>query len=122
MPRTRRQLAASIALPVYWAVLFAATHYPRVPMPQDIPHGDKLIHFGAFGMLAFLFWQFARARGPIGDRFVWLAGAILIPYAALDEWLQQFVGRFTDLRDFIANAAGIVVVLGALEAHRRWRS
>ena len=36
------------------------------------------------------------------------------------SWLV--VGRFTDLRDFIANAAGIVVVLGALEAHRRWRT
>jgi VanZ family protein len=120
--RTRWQLAALIALPVYWALLFTATHYPRVPMPHDIPHSDKVIHFTAFGLLAFLFWQFQKARGPIGARFVWFAAAILIPYAALDEWLQQFVGRFTDLMDFVANTAGIVVTLGALEAHRRWRS
>jgi VanZ family protein len=117
--RSVRATAALIALPAYWVLLFAATHYPRVRIPGEIPHGDKLIHFAAFGLLALLFWQFGKARGPLGPRFVWIAAAILIPYAGLDEWLQQFVGRFTDLMDFIANTAGIVAVLAVLEAHRR---
>lgn len=103
-----------IALAVYWILLFVATHHPRVVIPGEIPHSDKLVHFGAFGTLALLFWFATRARW-------WVAAAILIPYAALDEWLQQFVGRFTDLMDFIANTIGIVVVLGVLETHRRWR-
>jgi VanZ family protein len=112
---------ALVALPVYWVLLFIATHYPRVRIPGEIPHSDKIVHFGAFGLLALLFWLFGRARGAIGDRFVWIAAAVLIPYAAFDEWLQQYVGRFTDLMDFIANTIGIVVVLGALELHRRVR-
>ncbi|MBA3454936.1 MAG: VanZ family protein [Deltaproteobacteria bacterium] len=114
--------AALIALPVYWIALFIATHYPRVAIPGEIPHSDKLIHFSAFGLLAFLFWRFEQARRAIGSRFVWAGGLALIAYAALDEYLQQFVGRFTDLNDFIANAAGIVVVLTILELIRRRRS
>lgn len=107
-----------IALPVYWVALFTATHYPRVRIPNEIPHSDKLVHFGAFGLLAFLFW---RAFAPVPHRFVTWAAPLLIGYAGLDEWLQQFFGRFTDLNDFIANTAGIVVVLGGLEALRRRR-
>ena len=103
-----------IGLAVYWILLFVPTHYPRVVIPGELPHSDKIVHFGAFGTLALLFWFAIRPRW-------WVAAAILIPYAALDEWLQQFVGRFTDLMDFIANTVGIVVVLGVLETHRRWR-
>lgn len=113
--------AALVALPVYWVTLFIATHYPRVAIPGQIPHSDKLIHFAAFGLLALLRWWFERARRPLSDRFVWTSGAVLVAYAALDEYLQQFVGRFTDPADFVANACGIVVVLTVLELHRRRR-
>jgi len=115
VPVPRRQRAWQIALVGYWILLFIATHYPRVVIPGEIPHSDKIVHFGAFGTLAFLFWFAIRPR-------VWVAAAILIPYAGLDEWLQQFVGRFTDLMDFFANTLGIVVVLVALEIHRRFRA
>jgi VanZ family protein len=108
-----------VALPVYWALLFTATHYPRVRIPGEIPHSDKLVHFTAFGLLAFLFW---RALDPKTSRFVVWAGPLLIGYAGLDEWLQQFVGRFTDFNDFIANGTGIACVLGVLELRRRRRS
>ncbi|HWO25725.1 MAG TPA: VanZ family protein [Kofleriaceae bacterium] len=120
--RTRWQHAAQIALPVYWLLLFVATHYPRVQIPGEIPHSDKLVHFMAFGVLALLYWQFARVRRGVGPRLVWSSAAVLLAYAALDEYLQQFVGRFTDVLDFVADAAGIVAVLAILELHRRWRA
>lgn len=122
MVRSRWDQAALIALPVYWIALFIATHYPTVRIPDQVPGTDKLVHFTAFGILAFLRWRFERARRPISARFVWTAGLVLLVYAAFDEYLQQFVGRFTDPLDFVANATGIVVVLTALELHRRWRS
>ncbi len=115
MTESGRRRAFVAALVVYWILLFIATHYPRVRIPGELPHSDKLVHFAAFGLLALVFWFAMRPR-------VWVAAAILIPYAGLDEWLQQYVGRFTDLMDFIANTAGIVAVLAALELHRRWRA
>jgi VanZ family protein len=111
--------SARIALPIYWVLLFVATHYPRVRIPGEIPQSDKVVHFAAFGVLAFLYWHFARARGAA---FVWTSAAILIAYAALDEYLQQFFDRHTDLMDFVANTLGVVAVLGALELHRRRRA
>jgi len=111
-----------IALPAYWIALLAATHYPRVPIPGELPNSDKAIHFVAFGSLAFLFWRFLAARTRhLTAASVWIAAAVLIPYAALDEYTQQFVGRYTDLADWAANLAGIVCVLTALEARRRWQ-
>lgn len=121
MTRTAWERAALFALPAYWIALFIATHYPRVTIPEQVPGNDKLVHFTAFGLLAFLRWRFELARRPITARFVWTSGVVLIAYAAVDEYLQQFVGRFTDPLDFLANAVGIVTVLTALELHRRWR-
>ncbi len=118
--RSRWDRAALIALPAYWIALFVATHYPQVRIPDQVPGNDKLVHFTAFGLLAALYWRFARARRPISDRFVWISSVVLIAYAAFDEYVQQFVGRFTDPLDFVANASGIVTVLAILELHRRW--
>ena len=116
----KRRLAL-VALPVYWVALFIATHYPRVRLPDEIPHSDKIAHFSAFGLLALLFWSFMRARREIGPRFFWVSTPVLVAYAALDEWLQQFVGRFTDLNDFFANTAGIVTVSIAIAVVSRAR-
>ena len=103
--------AALIALPVYWVALFVATHYPRVRIPGEIPHSDKLIHFAAFGLLALLYWRFMKARKrTVG----WVGAAILVAYAGLDEYLQQFFGRYTDVMDFVANTVGVVTVLGVI--------
>jgi VanZ family protein len=110
-----------IALPVYWIALFAATHYPRVRIPGEIPGSDKAVHFVAFGLLAFLGWRFLAARTrPLTAASVWIAAAVLIAYATLDEYTQQFVGRYTDLADWLADLAGIICVLAALELRRRW--
>ena len=110
--------AALIALPTYWVALFVATHYPRVRIPGEVPHSDKLLHFTAFGLLALLYWRFMKARGrAVG----WIGAAILVAYAGLDEYLQQFFGRYTDAMDFLANAAGVVTVLGVIALLSRLR-
>ncbi len=110
---------ALVALPVYWVALFIATHYPRVRLPDEIPQSDKIAHFSAFGLLTLLFWAFTRVRHQIGPRFVWVSAPGLVAYAAFDELLQQFVGRYTDVDDFLANASGIATVSIILELLRR---
>jgi VanZ family protein len=81
---------------------------------------DKLAHFVAFGVLAFLFWRFAESfERKLSARFVWLALIGLGLYAGADEYLQQFVNRHTSWTDWFANLAGLVAVLVALEWRRR---
>jgi VanZ family protein len=120
--RTRSDRAFLVALPAYWVLLFAATHYPRVRIPGEIPQSDKIVHFSAFGLLAFLVWRFEAALRPLGDRFVWVIGPVLMAYAALDEYTQQFFGRYTDVADLAANTAGIACALVVLEVLRRRRA
>ncbi|MDX2086514.1 MAG: VanZ family protein [Kofleriaceae bacterium] len=108
-----------VALPAYVIALFTATHLPRVTIPGDIPQSDKLVHFGAFGVLAFLWWQFLTALGRTSTRALVASTGGLLAYAALDEYLQQFVGRHTDVMDFLADGAGILVVLGFYALTRR---
>jgi VanZ family protein len=108
------------ALPAYWVFLFCATHFPRLELPGRVPQSDKLLHFVAYGLLAFLYWRFAEARHrPLSGRFVWSALAVLVLYAALDEWLQGFIGRSAALTDWLADVLGAVLVLAVLEWRRR---
>jgi VanZ family protein len=109
-----------MALPAYWISLFALTHFPKLEFNAPISAPDKYAHIGAFGLLAFLFWRFVETiRRPLSGRFVWFAAIWLIGYAAFDEYLQQFVGRTTDLGDWLCDAAGMAVVLAVLEWRRR---
>jgi len=109
-------------LPAYWVFLFCVTHFPELQLDVPIRAPDKVAHVGAFGLLAFLFWRFAQTVWyPLSDRFVLAAAGSLLAYAALDEYLQQFVGRSPDLVDWLYDVAGIIVVLGVLEWQRRQR-
>lgn len=108
-------------LPAYWAFLFCATHLPRPELV--VVKGDKRAHVIVFGTLAFLFWKFAESyTRPLSRRFVWVALVAVGLYAALDEYLQQFVNRTTCWEDLLANWLGIVLMLAILETHRRFRA
>lgn len=106
--------------PAYWVFLFLSTHLPNLRL--DIPlSSDKRAHVIAFGILAFLFWRFVETfRRPVPSATVYYAAVVLVVYAGLDEYLQQFVGRGTDWMDWLADLLGLGVVLVLLEARRRW--
>jgi VanZ family protein len=110
------------ALPAYWIFLFCATHFPKAKLPGRIPKEDKLVHFVAFGLLAFLLWRCAESFGrKLSGRFVWMAFGGLGIYAAADEYLQGLPGinRSVSLLDWLADLAGIAAVLIAFEVRRR---
>jgi VanZ family protein len=108
------------ALPAYWVFLFLVLHFPKLKIPDPLPTNDRVLHASAFAILAFLFWRFGEAiQRPVSAGFVWLAAAALVPYALVDEYLQQFVGRTTDWRDALANVTGLAVALVLLEWRRR---
>lgn len=108
------------ALPTYWMLLFALTHLPRLEFDVGVADSDKYAHALAFAGLAFLYWRaVATAYPPRSVRFAVAAGLVLLVYAGVDEWLQQFTGRSVDVRDWLYGAGGIVAALVALELLRR---
>ncbi len=108
------------ALPTYWMLLFALTHLPRLEFDVGIAESDKYAHALAFAGLAFLYWRALATAYPVRSvRFALAAAAVLLGYAAVDEWLQRFTGRSVELRDWLYGAAGIVTTLTGLELARR---
>lgn len=107
-------------LPAYWIFLFCMTHFPRVNLGNVPSNFDKVMHIGAFGVLAAAYWKFFESFvRPVPAGFALRAAPVLIAYAALDEYLQQFVGRGTDVLDWLANSVGVVLGLGVCEWRRR---
>lgn len=93
----------------YWLVLFLATHV-RVPpgAPTGFENSDKVLHFGAYFVLARLGTSAISARGRLS--VVTLIGwaAVYLLYGAVDEWLQQYTGREASVADWLADAAGVM--------------
>jgi len=113
----------------YWAVLFVVMH---VPVPERIVPtlhvSDKVIHFLAYLVLTIVggiavcvrgrrdgVGQGSSGAGAAGSagravacrRLLALWAGVYVAYAAVDEWLQQFVNRTTSLTDWYADVAGV---------------
>jgi VanZ family protein len=109
------------------AVIFVATSIPNL---QELPGGlsDTSYHAAGYAVLGALFVRgFAAARWEgVSPAAVLLAVACAAAYAAFDEWHQRFVpGRFPDVRDFAADAAGAAAAaigVWACGIIRRFRS
>src|SRR5688500_14038774 len=71
---------------------------------------DQLVHSVIFLILYVLIILPMRSRSILTLRLHVIAGGISLAYAALTEILQAyvFINRSGDLRDFLADAAGIV--------------
>ena len=102
------------------ALLFAFSAQPRLGI--DLEHGsDKLAHFLAYAVLGALLAHATTRTGwpPAAAR------ALGIAYGASDEVHQFFVpGRSSDVRDWLADAAGVIVAVALYHWWRRraWRT
>lgn len=99
----------------FWLTIFALTHTPVPRGIKVVRFTDKIFHFVVFAALTWLGARWRRlSKGAVGriELLVW-AGIYLI-YAALDEWLQTFVRRGASLYDWIADAAGVLVMTAYL--------
>jgi VanZ family protein len=81
--------------------------------------GRKLIHFGEYALLSFLWWRLLRTSMP--DRRAALAALLVSSlYAATDEVHQSFVdGRHGTPVDWAIDTAGAVAAAFAVTARRR---
>jgi VanZ family protein len=93
----------------YWGALFVATHIPLPPLPATGVGSDKVAHLAAFAGLGFLTALWLSLAGRLTIARTLLLLVVLSVYGAVDEWLQQFVGRFTDFDDWVANVSGAVI-------------
>ena len=90
---------------------------PGVSLPKfDLFATDKLGHLAAYGILSWLLlWGYTRAKGRRPD---WKTGLILFVLSAGYGVLMEFVqgsfipGRFFEVDDMIANAAGAAIASG----------
>lgn len=103
-------------------MILGVTSLPASQLPDTsrLPDADKLVHFGLYGVLAFLSVRAARLNGnrPSAAHMI----ATVAVFAALDEWHQRFVpGRTMDLRDWGADVLGALVgwlVFDVVRKHR----
>src|SRR5262245_50564048 len=110
-PPRRRKLMTR-ALVIYWAILFAGTHVPKLPW-DTLPPGegffflsDKWQHYLGYTILAVLLagWWSTRNRLTLASAALLLT--VIVAYGYFDEFTQPFFGRDYDLLDWRADAIG----------------
>lgn len=81
--------------------------------------GRKLIHFGEYALLCFLWWRLLRTAMP-DSRAALVAFLISSLYAATDELHQSFVdGRHGTPVDWVIDIAGAAAAAFVVTAKRR---
>jgi hypothetical protein len=120
----RRHILTIIAMVTYWVLIFTLTHIPMsVPnLIFRLQASDKMLHFTAYMLLVFLIWFAINPNAKVNWKkaSVWIILFVVIWYGVIDEWLQGYVGRTPDVRDFLADLSGTVTSLILLSIFSFW--
>jgi VanZ family protein len=108
-----RQKLTVILLLVYWPGVFILAHIPIPQLVYKAGVSDKSLHFIAYLILTFLLWFAISPNRKVNWRKagVWWVLFVVVWYGVIDEWLQSYVGRTCDIRDFFADLAGTLAGL-----------
>ena len=125
MALRRRGMVMLVLLMFYWPVIFILTHLPLGYMPDWVSETricDKAGHHLAYLALAFFWWFVINPYEKVSWRkiTVWWALAVIICYGAIDEWLQSYVGRSADIKDFFADLSGALTGFILLSIFSFW--
>ncbi len=107
----RRALRA-LAPALFWAVivLYIGGRSSVPSLGIDLPL-DKVAHFTMYGILGYFAARAARQAWHNRGWGWFIAGGLVL--GALDEFQQRFIpGRSADPLDWIADAAGFIIVFG----------
>jgi VanZ family protein len=122
LPLLRRHKYLIAGLAVYWPLLFIATHIPIHDLGRRTGMSDKTMHWLAYLGLVFFIWLAVSPYEKVNWKKakVWGILAVLVWYGAVDEWLQSYVGRGTELADFFADMRGTLLGLAILTFFSFW--
>ncbi len=96
------------------AAIFYMSSLSNPPLPDEVD--DKTAHMAAYAGLGVTVVRAVVGGLParVGVRVAVLSMAITIAYGASDEYHQRFVsGRFSDVMDLRADAAGALIAVAA---------
>ncbi|OQK17950.1 hypothetical protein AU255_08845 [Methyloprofundus sedimenti] len=97
---------------LYCVLIYWLSDQSTLPAPLLFQHQDKVIHAGAyFVMAAFVLRAF---RHVISSLPLLLISSLIFcsVYGMLDEWHQSFVpGRMSDVNDWLADSMGAFILL-----------
>lgn len=112
MALSRRQKLVIAALALYWPAIFILSHIPMTRLPR-VGVSDKTLHYFAYMVLIFLLWFAISPNKKVNWRkpAVWWVLFVVVWYGVMDEWLQSYVGRNADVKDFIADLVGALTSL-----------
>jgi VanZ family protein len=110
---SNKKIFLYLPLGLYWILIFVLTSIPGSSIPKVLGGVDKIKHFGAYFVLAFLL-NFAlqiQNRYPlISKKSILFTFLITLFYGLFDEVHQIFIpGRYFDLWDLLADVVGSVV-------------
>ncbi|HSM88997.1 MAG TPA: VanZ family protein [Desulfobacterales bacterium] len=115
LSRLMRMLPDLVPLTLYCVFIFIQSQLPASFEMPDESHFDKLLHFGAYGVMAVLFYRTYLAGWPqaLKRTLIWASAISTALYGLSDEIHQYFVPeRSADPLDWLADAVGGAV--GAL--------
>jgi len=96
--------------PLLWTIIILILCLmPKSVEPQpswltQIPHFDKIVHFGLYTILGFLFYLSKHQYSKVTYLLLVLFYAIII--GGLIEIIQPFVGRSKEFNDLLADIIG----------------
>ena len=109
----------AILLILYCSFIYWLSNQPSLPTPMLFPHQDKFFHAGAYFVMAvFALRAFRYYTTSLPKLFI--SSLIFCSlYGMSDEWHQSFVpGRMSDVADWVADTAGVVLFLGLYYLYR----
>ncbi len=114
--------ASIISLVFYWPAFFILAHIPVPLLVRRAGVSDKGLHFLAYLILVFLLWFAISGDKKVNWRRagVWWVFFVATGYGVVDELLQGCVGRNCDVRDMVANLAGILAGLILFSVFSFW--
>ncbi len=106
--------ALLVAFIVAWVGAFVATHLPPEGVPE-IHASDKVAHCIGYGVLAALLVGTLTSFGKARSTRIATVLVVLLVYGAFDEMTQPIFRRSASFLDWLADAAGVCVVVVAWE-------